>query len=116
MKRFLVLLVAIPLLLVVLAGVATIPAHLQIRTIHPTLPAFDALARALKQKGVATAGVDRMRLSRQLAVRDLMALAETAVLPEDDLALACLLKSPLCLVTEDELFDLAHGRGGLAFR
>jgi glyoxylase-like metal-dependent hydrolase (beta-lactamase superfamily II) len=46
-KRFLVLLVVIPLLLVVLAGVATIPAHLQIRTIHPALPAFDTLARAL---------------------------------------------------------------------
>lgn len=71
----------------------------------------DALARALKSKGVETAGVDRMRLSRQLAVRDLLALGRVALLPEDDLALACLLKSPLCGLSEETLFDLAHGRG-----
>ncbi|MEQ9121823.1 MAG: UvrD-helicase domain-containing protein, partial [Alphaproteobacteria bacterium] len=71
----------------------------------------DALARALKAKGVATAGVDRMRLSRQLAVRDLLALGQVAVLPEDDLALACFLKSPLGGIDEDGLFRLAHGRG-----
>lgn len=70
----------------------------------------DALARALKRKGVATAGVDRMRLSRQLVVRDLMALAQAAILPEDDLTLACLLKSPLGGLSEEELFRLAHGR------
>ncbi len=70
----------------------------------------DALARALKARGVATAGVDRMRLSRQLAVRDLMALGQAAVLPEDDLALACFLKSPLGGLDEAALFDLAHGR------
>lgn len=76
-------------------------------------PFADALARALKARNVATAGVDRMRLSRQLAVRDLMALAQAATLPEDDLAVACLLKSPLCNLTESTLFDLAYGRGRL---
>lgn len=74
-------------------------------------PFADALARALKRRGVPTAGVDRMRLSRQLAVRDLMALAQAATLPEDDLALASLLKSPLCQIDEGVLFEIAHGRG-----
>ena len=32
-------------------------------------------------------------------------------MPEDDLQLACLLKSPLVGLTEDELFALAAGRG-----
>jgi ATP-dependent helicase/nuclease subunit A len=71
----------------------------------------DALARGLKRRNIPTAGVDRMRLSRQLVVRDLMALGQVAVLPEDDLSLACLLKSPLCGVSEKTLFELAYDRG-----
>ena len=33
------------------------------------------------------------------------------LLPEDDLSLAALLKSPLIGLDEDQLFALAHGRG-----
>ena len=40
------------------------------------------------------AGADRMRLTEQLAVMDLMALGDCLLLPEDDLTLAALLKSP----------------------
>ena len=70
----------------------------------------DLLTRALKTKDIATAGVDRMRLTRQLAVRDLIALGAIAILPEDDLSLAVLLKSPLIGLSEEALFKLAHGR------
>ena len=70
----------------------------------------DLLTRALKTKDIATAGVDRMRLTRQLAVRDLIALGAIAILPEDDLSLAVLLKSPLIGLSEEALFELAHGR------
>lgn len=70
----------------------------------------DALARVLKAKDIETAGVDRMKLTQQLVVRDLIALGAVAVLPEDDLSLAVLLKSPLIGLTEDALFHLAHGR------
>ena len=70
------------------------------------------LVRALKERAVPVAGVDRMVLTGQLAVQDLMALAGFLLLPEDDLTLATVLKGPLIGLTEDELFALAHGRHG----
>lgn len=70
------------------------------------------LVRALKDRGVPVAGVDRMVLTRQLAVMDLMATADALLLPEDDLTLATVLKGPLIGLGEDELFTLAHGRSG----
>ena len=77
-----------------------------------TRTAFVAeLIRALKSRGVAVAGTDRMVLSDQIAVMDLMALGHFLLLPEDDLTLATVLKGPLMGVGEDQLFDLAHGRG-----
>jgi len=72
---------------------------------------FEAIVRALKARGVPVAGSDRMTLTDELAVMDLMALARFLLLPEDDLSLAELLKSPLIGFDEDALFDLAHGRG-----
>jgi len=69
------------------------------------------LVRALKRQGVPVAGVDRMVLTEHIAVMDLLALAEFLLLPEDDLSLACLLKSPLCGISEQQLYELAYGRG-----
>ncbi len=70
------------------------------------------MVRALKKKRLPVAGVDRMRLSEQLAVRDLMALGDVLLLPEDDLTLACVLKGPFFGMNDDDhLFPLAHGRG-----
>ncbi len=43
---------------------------------------------------------------------DLMALGRFVLLPEDDLTLAALLRSPLCELSEDELFSLCHARNG----
>jgi len=74
------------------------------------------LVRALKDRAVPVAGVDRMVLTEQLAVMDLMALADFLLLPEDDLTLATVLKGPLIGLTEDELFALAHGRRGTLWR
>jgi ATP-dependent helicase/nuclease subunit A len=48
----------------------------------------------------------------QLAVQDLMALADFLLMPEDDLALAVTLKSPLFGLDDDALFALAHDRNG----
>ncbi len=73
-------------------------------------PFVEELVRALKGHGVAVAGADRMVLSEQLAVMDLVALAEFLLLPEDDLNLAVVLKGPLMGLDEDQLFDLAHDR------
>ena len=54
-----------------------------------------ALVRALKSHGVPVAGLDRLVLTEQPAVQDLMALADALLLPQDDLTFACLLTSPL---------------------
>ncbi len=69
------------------------------------------LIHALKRERVPVAGEDRMVLSEQIAVMDLMALAEFCLLPEDNLTLATVLKSPLCGFDEDQLQALAHPRG-----
>jgi ATP-dependent helicase/nuclease subunit A len=70
------------------------------------------MVRALKRQGVPVAGVDRLALTEPLAIRDLMALGRFLLLPDDDLTLAALLKSPLVGIDEQGLFDLAHGRKG----
>ncbi|HEY0302525.1 MAG TPA: double-strand break repair helicase AddA, partial [Rhizomicrobium sp.] len=75
-------------------------------------PFGTAIIRELKLRGVPVAGADRIRLTEQIAVMDLIALGRFVLLPEDDYTLAALLRSPLCAVSEDELFALAHGRQG----
>ena len=71
----------------------------------------EALIRALKDAGIAVAGTDRMVLTEQLAVMDVLAVADFLLLPEDDLTLATVLKGPLFGFGDDRLFELAHGRG-----
>ncbi|MCF8481813.1 MAG: double-strand break repair helicase AddA [Rhodospirillum sp.] len=68
------------------------------------------LVSALKDEGVAVAGVDRMTLADQLAVMDLLALGKALLLPEDDLTLASVLKGPLVDLSEEDLFTLARAR------
>jgi ATP-dependent helicase/nuclease subunit A len=70
------------------------------------------LIRALKMRDIPVAGADRMTLSEQLAVMDLMAVGAFALLPDDDLNLATVLKSPLIGFDDDDLFDLAYDRSG----
>jgi ATP-dependent helicase/nuclease subunit A len=71
----------------------------------------NALSRALKEKGIAVAGADRLSLPGHIAVQDLVALGRVALQPGDDLSLAALLKSPVFGLTEEELFALASDRG-----
>ena len=71
----------------------------------------EAINRALKTKGVPIAGADRIKLTEHIAVMDLLALGRVMLLPEDDLSLAAVLKSPLVGLDEDQLFALANGRG-----
>jgi ATP-dependent helicase/nuclease subunit A len=75
-------------------------------------PLFEAIIRALKNESVPVAGADRLVLTEHIAVMDLMALADCLLLPNDDLALASVLKSPLFGLTEDQLFELAWNRKG----
>lgn len=70
------------------------------------------LIRALKDNRVPVNGIDRMVLSQQIAVEDMVSAAQFALLPEDDLALAELLKSPFIGWDDDRLFAVAHKRRG----
>jgi ATP-dependent helicase/nuclease subunit A len=67
-------------------------------------------------RNVPVAGIDRLHLSKPFAVRDLLAAVAFAVQPLDDLNLANLLVSPLIGWTQDQLYDLAHGRNGALWR
>ena len=70
----------------------------------------DCLVKNLKKLGVNVAGVDKMVLTEQIAIMDLIALGNFLLMPEDDLNLATLLKSPIVGLSEDELFELAYNR------
>lgn len=69
------------------------------------------MVAALKRAGIPVAGADRMRLIQQLAVQDLMVLGDFLTLPEDDLALATVLKGPFFNLTDDDLLAFAAKRG-----
>jgi ATP-dependent helicase/nuclease subunit A len=72
--------------------------------------AFDAVIQALKHASIPVAGADRLKLTEHIAIIDLMNLADALLLPQDDLALAVALKSPLFGLTDDDLFKLAWHR------
>lgn len=72
---------------------------------------FNSLIRELKALDLPVAGADRLKLAAELAVRDISAALAVASTPEDDLNLAAVLKSPLCGLSENDLYRLAAGRG-----
>ncbi|MFK7792326.1 MAG: double-strand break repair helicase AddA [Devosiaceae bacterium] len=72
----------------------------------------DAINRKLKDRSVAVAGTDRLLLTEHIAVEDMMALMQVVLLPEDDLALATLLTSPLIGLSDERLEKLAVDRPG----
>ena len=76
-------------------------------------PFAGEMVRALKRRRIPVAGADRIVLGDHIAVQDLMALADFLLLPEDDLALANVLKSPLFGLDDDDLLGFAPGRPGL---
>ena len=77
-------------------------------------PMAGLLQAALKRKGIPVSGADRVALLDELAVMDLMSLASVLLQPDDDLALAEVLKSPLFGLSDDDLFELSFGRRHIA--
>ncbi|QMU59316.1 MAG: double-strand break repair helicase AddA [Boseongicola sp.] len=75
-------------------------------------PLFDHLISACKVRNLPIAGADRLKVNAELAVRDLLALLSFLALPEDDLALATTLRSPLFGWSQADLYQLAHKRSG----
>lgn len=72
----------------------------------------DQVVRTLKSLNIPVSGVDRMKLDAQLVVQDLLAMARFCLFPDDDLTLACVLKSPFLGWSEEDLFALAYQREG----
>jgi len=72
----------------------------------------EEMIRQLKMRDIPVAGIDRMVLTDQIAVMDLIAVGQFALLPEDDLTLAAILRSPLIGMSEEDLYALANGRDG----
>jgi ATP-dependent helicase/nuclease subunit A len=75
-------------------------------------PFFEAVIRALKREAIEVAGADRLILTEHIAIMDLMVLGDALLLPDDDLALATVLKSPLFGLNDDQLYTLAYDREG----
>ncbi|MDP3960812.1 MAG: double-strand break repair helicase AddA [Pseudorhodobacter sp.] len=73
---------------------------------------FAEIIRACKALGLPIAGADRLKLGAELAVKDLASLLAFLATPDDDLALAEALRSPLLGWSEKGLYTLAQGRIG----
>ena len=102
---------------------ATLPGHEKpitpgdIMILLPRREPFGSeVIRQLKLRDIPVAGADRVILTEQIAVMDLMALGRFVLLQEDDLNLAALLRSPLCGLSEEELFTLCHARRGTVWQ
>ncbi len=74
--------------------------------------AFNTIIQALKHASIPVAGADRLKLTEHIAIIDLMNLADALLLPQDDLALAIALKSPIFGLDDDDLFKIAWEREG----
>ncbi len=68
---------------------------------------FEEIIRALKSEGVPVAGADRLKLSSHIVFDDLLSISRFALFTDDDLSLAEVLRSPLCDIDEEGLFELA---------
>ena len=79
-------------------------------------PFAGPMVAALKARKIPVAGADRLQLAEQIAVEDLVSLGQFLTLPEDDLALAEVLKSPLIGLDDDDLMALAVGRKGTLWK
>jgi ATP-dependent helicase/nuclease subunit A len=73
---------------------------------------FESIVKALKDAGVPVAGRDRLKLAIHPAVEDLIVLGRAILLPEDDLALATLLKTPFFDLDDDDMQGFAPERQG----
>lgn len=69
-----------------------------------------ALVRELKRNGIPVSGIDRMQINTQIGVCDLLAVIQCALLPEDDLNLACVLRSPLIGLDDTVLENICFER------
>ena len=78
-----------------------------VRTRNNFVPEF---IRACEKEGVAISGADKMLLSEEIAVQDLISLGKFLLYPDDSLSLAEVLTSPLFSIDAQLLEDLCYHR------
>ncbi|USO01097.1 MAG: double-strand break repair helicase AddA [Alphaproteobacteria bacterium] len=88
------------------SGLRPIQAHDILVLVQRRGPFVSALIRHLRAHSIPVEGQDRYDLADNLGVQDLLNLAEFCDLPSNDLALACVLKSPFVGLCDDELLCL----------
>ena len=70
---------------------------------------FDkALAKFFHQYQIPFTSVSKIKFSENILIQDLLSAAKFVLLPRDDLNLACLLKSPIFAISEEELFEICQ--------
>jgi len=67
---------------------------------------FDELVKSFHRHQIPFTSISRVRFSKSLLIQDLLAAARFVLLPQDDLNLACLLKSPIFDFSEDEVLKI----------
>ena len=66
---------------------------------------------ALKEKNIPVSEINKIDFRQNIAILDLLSLIKFFLLPEDDLNLAALLKSPFFNFTEEDIFKITYNRG-----
>lgn len=64
------------------------------------------LTKFLHQYDIPFNSVSRIKFNNSLIIQDLLAAAQFCLLPTDDLNLACLLKSPIFAISEEDLLEI----------
>jgi ATP-dependent helicase/nuclease subunit A len=70
-----------------------------------------AFQESFRQRNITIFSPEKIILKEHLVAKDLLAWLAVMICPDDDLSLACLLKSPLYGVSEEKLFKLCFERG-----
>lgn len=73
---------------------------------------ISSLKRNLHKKDIKVIEHSKCKLKEHIIAQDLISLLLFTIDQEDDLNLACLLKSPLFNIKEEELLELCHARSG----
>ena len=67
---------------------------------------LESLTKAFAQYHIPFSSISKIKFSESLLVQDLLAAAKFALLQDDDLNLACLLKSPIFAISEEDLLEI----------
>ncbi len=77
---------------------------------HRDIETMNLICDELKKRNIPVSGVDRVLLKDEIIVEDLITLAEFKNFPLNDLLCACVLKSPIIGMSEEDLMKLCLSR------